>query len=311
MATDIKTKIKYYEQRYFSNDEPVPFVGGLKIYPVLVKDYYKFYSVISCFTINKNEDNDGISMSNLEYLYYKMSDNANEGQGMISQFINLLEMIFHIEYGLKCPKCGKILSYDEVGGKIKQIKRDAGKDDNKAQIDINEYLTNIQICPECDVQRYETIRYEYDKKRCLLFIDDIKITKRDFDELRKIVCFQNMPDYDDDYIDPELKAELEEAARLRNPNNVQPSLEKQECCIISSTGYTFETIKNITIRKLVMLLRTIDSKLHYFAYRQAEASGMVSFKGELNHWIYGESKEDKFAHIQKLDDFKDKLKHVT
>ena len=311
MAADIKTKIKYYEQRYFSNDEPVPFVGGLKIYPVLVKDYYKFYSVISCFTINKNEDNEGISMSNLEYLYYRMTSNEDENGAMISQFVNLLEMIFHITYGLKCPKCGKILSYDEVGGVIKKLQRDAGKDTDKAQNDIKEYLMSIQICSDCEQERYETIRYEYDKKRCLLFVDNIKITKRDFDELRKVVCFQNMPDYDDDYIDPELKAELEEAARLRNPNNVQPSLEKQECCIISSTGYTFETIKNISIRKLVMLLRTIDSKLHYFAYRQAEASGMVSFKGELNHWIYGESKEDKFAHIQKLDDFKDKLKHVT
>jgi hypothetical protein len=29
-----------------------------------------------------------------------------------------------------------------------------------------------------------------------------------------------MPDYDDDYIDPELKAELELAAKLENPKNV-------------------------------------------------------------------------------------------
>lgn len=125
-------------------------------------------------------------------------------------------------------------------------------------------MQEIQTCPECKEQRYETIRYEYSKEKCLLFVDNVKITKKDFDELRKVVCFQNMPDYDDEYIDPELKAELEEAARLRNPNNVQPSLEKQECCIISSTGYTFETIKLITIRKLVMLLRTIDSKTSLF-----------------------------------------------
>ena len=50
-------------------------------------------------------------------------------------------------------------------------------------------------------------------------------------KILKIFCYQNMPDYDDEYIDPELKADLEEAARLRNPNNVQPSLEKQECCL--------------------------------------------------------------------------------
>lgn len=311
MAVDLKSKIKYYEQRYFSNDEPVPFVGGLLIYPVLVKDYYKFYSVISCFTINKNEDNDGISMSNLEYLYYKMSADDKENNITISSFITLLEMIFHIEYGLKCPKCGKLLPYDEVGKHIKELQKQFKQDENQMQSNINEYLKDIQLCPECQEKRYETIKYEYNKNNCSLYVDNIKITKKDFDELRKVVCFQNIPDYDDEYIDPELKAELEEAARLRNPNNVQPSLEKQECCIVASSNYTFETIKQITIRKLVMLLRTIDSKLHYFAYRQAEASGLVSFKGELTHWIYGESKEDKFAHIQKLDDFKDKLKHVT
>ena len=56
-----------------------------------------------------------------------------------------------------------------------------------------------------------------------------------------------------------------------------------------------------------MLLRTIDTKLHYFAYRQAEASGMVKFGKELDHWIYSSDKQDKFAHIQKLDDFKSKI----
>ena len=86
--------------------------------------------------------------------------------------------------------------------------------------------------------------------------------------------FYNLPDYDDEYIDPELKKELEEVARLKNPNAVQPSLEKQMSCIISATGsYTYETLQEISIRKLVLLLRTIDARLHYFAYRQGELSG--------------------------------------
>jgi hypothetical protein len=37
----------------------------------------------------------------------------------------------------------------------------------------------------------------------------VVITDNDYDILRKVVCYQNMPDYDDEYIDPELKAELE------------------------------------------------------------------------------------------------------
>ena len=49
-----------------------------------------------------------------------------------------------------------------------------------------------------------------------------------------------MVDYDDEYIDPELKAELEEAARLENSNNASPSLEKQISCIVASTSYRYD-----------------------------------------------------------------------
>ena len=93
---------------------------------------------------------------------------------------------------------------------------------------------------------------------------------------------------------------------------MQPSLEKQMSCIISACGsYTYESLQEISIRKLVLLLRTIDARLHYFAYRQAEASGFVSFKNELTHWIYGVDKTDKFADIMTMDALRNKLKDVT
>jgi len=270
MAIDINDKLKYFEQRYFSNDEPVPFIGGLKIYPILIKDYYKFYSVISCFTMNKNEDNAGISMSNLEYIYHKINKDE-QGSSILNQFITLLEMVFHVDYGLRCPKCNKVITYEEVNKNLKELIIEDNLDIsnfNKLQ-----YLNDIKICSECGSERDDTIKYIFEKGNNLLFVNNVKITKSDFDELRKIVCYQNIPDYDDEYIDPELKADLEEAARLRNPNNVQPSLEKQESCIVSSSSYTYDTVKDLSIRKFIMLLRTIDAKLHYFAYRQAEASG--------------------------------------
>ena len=39
---------------YFSLDKPVPFKGGLKVYPVLVEDYYNFYGCFPCLTMDKN-----------------------------------------------------------------------------------------------------------------------------------------------------------------------------------------------------------------------------------------------------------------
>ena len=83
-------------------------------------------------------------------------------------------------------------------------------------------------------------------------------------------------------------------------------------CVISACGsYTYETIQEISIRKLVILLRTIDARLHYFAYRQGEMSGMVKFNKELDHWIYSSDKKSKFDDIMTLDALKNKMKDVT
>ena len=70
-ANAIKDKIDLYQQIYFTHDEPIPFKDDLFIYPVLVKDYYQFYSLIDIFTVEKNEDKSGIgiAMTNLDYLH--------------------------------------------------------------------------------------------------------------------------------------------------------------------------------------------------------------------------------------------------
>ena len=94
ISKELQEKITIYEQAYFGLDEPVPFVGGLKIYPVMTKDYYRFYSNLSCLTMDKtvkkvkSEDEhgrvvykdvanpEGISMSNMAY--YDMLEQESE-----------------------------------------------------------------------------------------------------------------------------------------------------------------------------------------------------------------------------------------
>ena len=317
MTEEFAHKLKYYEQNYFTNDEPVPFVGNLKLYPATVRDYYKFYSLISIFTLNKNEDPKGISMSNLEYIFSKMSQEGDEGEFFARQFIALLEMVFHIKNGRKCLKCGDFIDFDEVHKKILEFHAEEAillkSEPTEEQIqDLKNryevFLEGLHKCNKCNCEKVDVIRYEEDSnKKKILYIDNIPINRKQFDELRQIVCYQNILDHDDEYIDPELKAELEEAARLRNPNAVQPSLEKQEACILTNSAYTFETIKDMTIRKMVLLLRTIDAKLHYMAYRQGELSGMVKFNKEIDHWIYSNNKPNKFDSIVSLDSLKNKI----
>lgn len=303
-------KIEYLSQMYFELDEPVPFKNGLKIYPVKVKDYYKFYSVVQVFTIDKNEDIRGIPLSYLDYLFLLMKEEGN-GRNYTSQLILILQMVFKIKNGLYCSNSScenykKIIPYGEIWDEADKI-----KDEKEKKL----FFDKMLICPHCGRKRQEVFGMQINRKtkKGSLKILDTVLNARDFDELKEIVCHQNIPDYGSqgEFYDKELEEELKIKAQMENPNNVQPTLEKQLCCIVSSSAYTYDQLKEVTIRRMVLLLRTIDAKLHYFCYRQAEASGMVTFKNDIQHWIYSNDKHDLSKDVMTLDALKDKLKQVT
>ena len=86
ISTDFQKKLDYYEQVYFGLDDPVPFKGDLKCYPVLVKDYYRFYNCFGSISMDKTikmvpdeygrpqkvSNPKGIGQSYLEYLIEQM-----------------------------------------------------------------------------------------------------------------------------------------------------------------------------------------------------------------------------------------------
>ena len=117
MKIKFEDKLSIYEQNYFTYDEAVPFKGGLFIYPATIKDYYKFYNVVSCFTIDKNDDPTGVglSMNELQYVFYLMKQEGNFA--FRDQFISLLELVFHLDNGLYCDGkevfiCKKLLVFN-------------------------------------------------------------------------------------------------------------------------------------------------------------------------------------------------------
>jgi len=127
ISQELQQKLDYYEQVYNGLDEPVPFKGGLKIYPVMVKDYYNFYNCLGCITMDKTikvvpdeygrpkkvSNPKGIGQSYLEYLIEQMQD-SSQGAIITTQVMSLFELVFHIKKGLYCPHCGKEVTYEEA-----------------------------------------------------------------------------------------------------------------------------------------------------------------------------------------------------
>lgn len=219
-----------YEQE-LTNDEPINF-NGLLIYPVTVRDYFKFmaFSNILCIDKNSIPDPNIISMSYLDFLIYLMTQTGEESNSYSYAFYELLKMClrkddFNIYYG---------------------------KDENK---------------------------------KIFLKIDDTKIFKKDFNELKDIIMHQNIPDYKEEDINPDLKKDLEEKRRLENKGKKTVSIEKQIMAIVISSSLTFEDVLNLTIRKFYIVLEMIDKKLHYEIYKTASMSGMVEFKTEIEHYL--------------------------
>ena len=328
ISEQLQKKLDLWEKCYFSLDEAVPFKDNLKVYPVLVKDYYKFYSCFPCLTMDKNtkmvigEDGrpikvsnpKGIGMSYLGYLIESMQE-GEIGATLTSQLIGLIELVFHEKNGFFCPNCGEVILFEEIKNELDNITKTIMESKGtKEQVDIAkiEYFKEKMKCKKCGSNMREIISIKNEGNIKKLSIKNTDISPKDFDELKALVSRQNILDYDGDkYIDPDLKEELEIKARLQNKNYTSPSLEKQMVCVCAGTGYTLKELKEIPLRKLTLLLKTVDSKANYYAQVQGAYSGMVKFKQDPQHWIFGDNKRDIASEFTSLESFTGKFNDVT
>lgn len=178
----------------------------------------------------------------------------------------------------------------------------------------------INLC--CRVES-DNIKYIRDTNNKINLILDIKqedgsiisltINKKDFDCIKNIILYQNLPDYNDTYIDPKVEQALEEANEFINRHKKQVcSLEDQIICVLISTPLNIQQIKNLSIRKFIKILQRVDYKMHYEIYKTASMSGFVTFKEEIDHWMSEISNKNRFADTTvDYTDLKNKIQNVN
>lgn len=295
--------LEFLTNQYFTFDKPVPLKGELFIYPVKVIDYYTFFSVVDILMIDKNTNPETIPMSYLKFLHYLSQ--SPEGHIYNIKLNKLLELVLHITNGFFCPDCNYEITEEEIIEELNKIDKNNIEEKNKK-------FMELRICPKCSKHMYDIVRYvEEDRGRFSLYIKNQKLHSGDFDRLKDIVLYQNISDYEDDSaMDSDLAAELKLVKQLRNKGVEEPPLEKKMACAVVSTGYTFEEIQNISLRKLNLILRTEDSKMFYQATKIGSMSGMVTFKTEPDHWIYERKKTIFDEGATQFDSFKEKLSNV-
>lgn len=137
----------------------------------------------------------------------------------------------------------------------------------------------------------------------------ITITSEDFDEIIRIILYQNNPDYTDKYIDPDVRKAVNEYYRLKNKGAKTVPLEHKIICVQLKTGMTREAIGDLTIRNFYQLFDILVDESDYIAAKTAEFNG-VQFKSPIEHWAY-KARKDRYAEaFSDADAFVDKIQSV-
>lgn len=147
--------------------------------------------------------------------------------------------------------------------------------------------------------------------RAVLLINDVAYTGDEFNELKTIICEQNIIEIPDENIQKEVRDNLRKAQeyKLKVSGFKPPSLEDEMVCLMVSTSLKLDEIYDLPIRKFRKILERADAKLHYEIYLSASMSGFVEFKDKkaLRHWT-SDLTRDKYSDVLiDEDDLKKKV----
>lgn len=155
----------------------------------------------------------------------------------------------------------------------------------------------VNICLLCLDLKYPYLDYDDKGKVALINIGhdketndpyiDMVITANEFDEIRRIVLYQNLPNFDDEYINPELKANMEEYDMLKAKNIAPPTLERRMAIISSHTGLSKEEQLKMSLRYHSLLFGEVAAEVEY---NVTKPISMYAGKGDEIQWIFKKAK---------------------
>ena len=129
---------------------------------------------------------------------------------------------------------------------------------------------------------------------------DIEITEKQFDEIKKILLYQNILHYDDEYINPEMKEVIQEMNELKNKDMVIPSLERKMAIITAHTGLSKKEQENMTYRSHCLLFEEVCGETEFITVRPA---ALMCGSNKMEHWIYKKKKEKLADYVKSVDSY--------
>lgn len=151
----------------------------------------------------------------------------------------------------------------------------------------------IKVCDKCFGYQYISSDVsETGKTRLLLCVKKNKskkvivdkiITSKDFDEIKKIVLFQNDANYSDRELSADVREVVEDYYKIKQQNVSTPSLERKIAYIIGKTGMSLQEIKSMYIRYFDLVYESLLDGDNFIADKIIQASFKYEVKDEIIH----------------------------
>ena len=210
------------------------------------------------------------------------------------------------------PILVKDYPFYEISKGILEINKNEINDINIIKMSYLEFLFNlITLSAENNNALIElcklSLGYEkiaigtHNNKRCLLLCDEdnkVKyiITPKEFEDISKIILNQNDSNYDNRYVNPEVKELMAEYYKVRHHDFRTPSLEEKKAYVVSKTGMDINQINDMSYRLFDLIYNSCVNSEIYFAQKMVQCSYKYEVKEDVKHPLF-EKKKDPYAEI--------------
>lgn len=161
------------------------------------------------------------------------------------------------------------------------------------EISIAKFLNVLNLCLDIHAP---TFKFNERGKPILCDTErDIQITAKEFDDIRRIILYQNFSHYDDSYISPDLKEAIEAENKLRNKNRKTPNLERRMAIITAHCGLSKKEQQEMTFRAHSQLFSEVCGEVDFLTVRPIAVYGGKADKME--HWIFASDKDKLDGYI--------------
>ena len=272
--------IKSFVEPFITYDNPVEY-EGLKVYAIRVKDWLRFISAYDILAIDKTQISD-IEIIQMSYLQYMMQLIIADDRCK-DMFLTILDLCFHVRY-------------DDAF-----YNKDFDKNEVLSFLDEDTGATAIYI------NGYNMYFFIENKYRVSIYIDGHLINATQFNDVIKIIQFQNFYDFDDTVLSDDVRKVIEQYYAIKNKGKKMPSLDTKIISVMAKLSYTKNEIKEMDYRTFnkifAMMLEDEDYNIsHLYKVQGADIN--------IEHWVYKEDKPKYSEVFSSADEFRRKRESI-